>query len=85
MLPRQDDYDAVPYPCAAYVHTHPNQLAVMALLHGLDPAPVDRCRVLEIGCNDAGNLIPMAYAIPGSEFVGFDLAAEPIERARQAH
>jgi len=54
----------------------------MAILHGLSPAPVDRCRVLEVACGDGANLIPMAYAIPGSEFVGFDLAQLPIERGQ---
>ena len=55
----------------------------MAILHGLSPAPVDRCRVLEIGCNEGANLIPMAYALPRSEFVGFDLAATPVERGQK--
>jgi hypothetical protein len=54
----------------------------MAILHGLSPAPVERCRVLEIACGDGANLIPMAYGIPGSEFVGFDLAGAPIERGQ---
>jgi SAM-dependent methyltransferase len=55
----------------------------MAILHGLEPAPVERCRVLEVACNEGSNLIPMAYAIPGSEFVGFDLAGSPIERGQE--
>jgi methyltransferase-like protein len=54
----------------------------MAILHGLSPASVERCRVLEIACSDGANLIPMAYAIPSSEFVGFDLAGLPIERGQ---
>lgn len=54
----------------------------MAILHGLSPAPVGHCRVLEIACGDGANLIPMAYAIPGSEFVGFDLAGAPILRGQ---
>jgi SAM-dependent methyltransferase len=82
MAIEQDAYDAVAYPGYAYPATHPDRLAVMAMLHGLDPAPVERCRVLEIGCNEGANLIPMAYAIPGSEFVGFDVAALPIARGR---
>jgi len=73
-----DVYDLVEYPAFAYQNTHPGKLAAMAILHGLQPAPVTGCRVLEIGCNAAANLIPMAYALPGSEFVGFDLAAAPI-------
>lgn len=78
----QNPYDAVPYPSLASPLTHPDRLAAMATLHGLSPAPVESCRVLEIGCSDGGNLIPMAYAIPGSEFVGFDLAHSPIERGQ---
>jgi SAM-dependent methyltransferase/methyltransferase-like protein len=54
----------------------------MAILHGLKPAPVERCRVLDVGCNQGGNLIPMAYAIPHSEFVGFDSARLPAQRAQ---
>jgi methyltransferase-like protein/ubiquinone/menaquinone biosynthesis C-methylase UbiE len=54
----------------------------MAILHGLSPAPVDRCRVLEVACSEGANLIPMAYAIPAGEFVGFDLAQLPIERGQ---
>jgi SAM-dependent methyltransferase len=55
----------------------------MAVLHGLSPTPVDKCRVLEVACGNGANLIPMAYAMPGSEFVGFDLARLPIERGQE--
>ena len=75
-------YDAVTYPAQPYADTHPNRLATMALLHGLRSAPAERCRVLEVGCNAGANLIPMAYALRGSEFVGFDLAAAPIARGQ---
>jgi SAM-dependent methyltransferase len=54
----------------------------MAILHGLTPAPIEHCRVLEIACSEGANLIPMAYAMPSSEFVGFDLAGEPIARGQ---
>jgi methyltransferase-like protein len=76
---QKDAYDIVAYPGFSYPDTHPDRLAAMAILHGLSPAPVDRCRVLEIACGEGANLIPMAYAIPGSEFIGFDLASSPIE------
>jgi cyclopropane fatty-acyl-phospholipid synthase-like methyltransferase len=35
--------------------------------------------VLELGCGDGGNLIPMAFNLPGSEFVGVDLAPSAIK------
>jgi SAM-dependent methyltransferase len=79
----EDAYDAVAYPSFPYPDTHADHLATMAILHGLDPAPVEQCRVLEIACNEGANLIPMAYAIPGSEFVGFDLAGLPIKRGQE--
>jgi methyltransferase-like protein len=73
-------YDAVTYPGYAYEQTHPDRLATQATLFGMAPAPPAACRVLEIGAGDGGNLIPMALGLPGSEFVGIDLAAEPVAR-----
>lgn len=83
MQSARDAYDAYAYPAYSYPDTHPNRLAVMATLHGLSPAPVERCRVLEVGCNEGANLIPMAYAIPQSEFVGIDVARKPVERGQE--
>jgi methyltransferase-like protein/2-polyprenyl-3-methyl-5-hydroxy-6-metoxy-1,4-benzoquinol methylase len=72
------DYDAVPYPSYAIQQSHPDRLATVAALFGMRPAPVPRCRVLELGCADGGNLIPMAAALPQSQFVGIDLSARQI-------
>jgi SAM-dependent methyltransferase len=80
---RPNPYDAVAYPGMPNAGTHPDNLAAMATLHGLTPPPVERCRVLEIACGNGSNLIPMAYAIPTSEFVGFDLARLPVERGQR--
>jgi len=81
----ETSYDTVPYPTGSYSQTHPDRLATVATLLGLSPAPPGRCRVLEIGCGNGGNLIPMAFAMPGSTFTGIDLAATPIaEGARLA-
>lgn len=78
----ENTYDSIPYPTFPRLATHPDRMAAVALLFGMEPAPVDRCRVLEIGCGDAGNLLPMAYALPRSRFLGIDLAEDPIARAR---
>ncbi|MEA2220733.1 MAG: hypothetical protein QOJ35_3359 [Solirubrobacteraceae bacterium] len=75
-------YDDVPYPGRSFAQTHPNRLATMATLFGLDPAPPAACRVLELGCGDGGNLIPMAVDLPSSTFVGIDSSAHAIARAR---
>ena len=76
-------YDTVPYPTFAQRQTHPDRLAVQATLLGMEPAPVERCRVLEFACGDGANLVPMAFHLPGSEFIGVDRAGAPIERARR--
>jgi SAM-dependent methyltransferase len=78
----ENTYDSIPYPTFPRLATHPDRMAAVALLFGMEPAPVDRCRVLEIGCGNAGNLLPMAYALPRSRFLGIDLAEDPIAHAR---
>ena len=75
-------YDQVPYRGQAIAQTHPDRLATLAALFGMKPAAADRCRVLEIGCGNGRNLVPMAYALPESRFVGIDLAAQPIAVGR---
>jgi SAM-dependent methyltransferase len=76
-------YDAIAYPGHPFAQTHPDRLATIATLFGLAPAPPDECRVLELGCGDAGNLAPMALALPASRFVGIDAAPGAIARARR--
>ena len=71
-------YDKVLYPSYTHTQTHPDRLATLATLLGMKPAPVERCSVLELGCGNGSNLVPMAYGLPESEFTGIDLAARPI-------
>lgn len=75
-------YDEIRYPGLPYAHTHPDRLAAMAAMRGLAPAHPERCRVLEVGCGDGRNLVPLAYALPGSEFMGIDIASGAIAAAR---
>jgi methyltransferase-like protein/2-polyprenyl-3-methyl-5-hydroxy-6-metoxy-1,4-benzoquinol methylase len=77
-----DPYDTVPYPSAPFTQTHPDRLATLAILLGMTPAPVERCRVLELGCGDGSNLIPMAFSLPESEFFGLDRAEGAIRQGR---
>ncbi len=69
-------YDEVPYESNPFPQSHPDRLAVMAMLFGMKPKPIDRCRVLELGCAAGGNLIPMAAGLPDSQFVGIELSAK---------
>lgn len=77
-------YDEVRYRTLPLSQTHPDRLATVATLLGMTPQPVARCRVLEIGCGDGSNLIPLAYAFPESRFVGFDLARSAVTRGTTA-
>jgi SAM-dependent methyltransferase len=73
-------YDQISYPGRPYESTHPAHLATLGVLYGMSPASATRCRVLELGCGIGGNLLPMAYLYPDSEFVGVDLAQGEIEQ-----
>lgn len=76
-------YDKVLYPSYTRIQTHPDRLATISRLLGMQPAPVEKCRVLELGCGNGSNLVPIAYSLPESEFVGVDLAERPIETAHR--
>ena len=80
--PIQQAYDQIPYTSMCNPRTHPDVLAVSAMLAGLNPPPIARCRVLEIGCASGGNLLPMAQTIPQGTFVGIDLSPRQIDSAR---
>jgi methyltransferase-like protein/SAM-dependent methyltransferase len=75
-------YDEVPYPSYPFAQTHPDRLATIATLFGMTPAPVECCRVLELGCAAGGNLIPMAATLSESRFVGIDRSGKQIADGR---
>jgi methyltransferase-like protein len=75
-------YDRVPYPAGSQHHTHPDRLATLAVLHGLEPAPPEACRLLELACADGGNLVAMAHDLPESRFEGVDLSPRQIADGR---
>ncbi len=79
----QTSYDLVAYPRYTHPQTHPHRIGAIGSLFGLVPAPADHCRVLELGCGHGNNLVPMAWSLPNSEFVGIDLAAQPIAEGQQ--
>src|SRR5262249_35555116 len=76
-------YEELPYTRNPFYSTHPDCLAAVALLHGLQPPPVTCCRVLELGCASAGNLAPMAQGLPDSQFVGIDLSPRQIAQGQE--
>lgn len=76
-------YDQVPYAFYSFPESHPRRLQAVAHLFGLEaPAPAE-CRILELGCAVGGNIVPMAYSLPGAKLVGIDLVPSQIETARK--
>ena len=80
---KEISYDEVQYPMRSFPSSHPDHLAVIGTLFGMNPVPVDCCRVLELGCAQGGNLIPMAQQYPESEFLGVDLSEKQVEVGRK--
>ena len=77
------DYNVVPYESMPFPQSEPSRLAGLARLFGLDPPPVSRARVLELGCASGGNLIPLAARFPEARFVGLDLSARHVAEGRE--
>jgi methyltransferase-like protein/SAM-dependent methyltransferase len=80
----QNNYDEVPYESVAFPQTQPGKMATVAALFGMTPAPVTKCRVLELGCASGFNIIPMAATLPDSRFVGVDLSPRQVAEGQEA-
>jgi len=76
-------YDEVPYDSFPFAQSHPNRLATIAKLFGMQPAPLATCRVLELGCAAGGNLIPLAATMPQAHFKGVDASQRQIAQGSQ--
>ena len=61
---------AFPIKSHPFAQTHPDRLAVIATLLGMQPPPIETARVLELGCASGGNLLPMAEQFPQARFLG---------------
>jgi len=76
-------YNDIAYTSYPNFASHPDHLASVATLFGLDVAPVATARVLELACGDGTNLLPAAAALPQATFVGVDFASRPLDVARR--
>jgi methyltransferase-like protein/predicted O-methyltransferase YrrM len=70
-----DFYDELTYETNPFPETHPGNLAVLGSLFGISTVDPQQCRVLELGSATGGNIIPMAWHLPQSEFVGVELSS----------
>ncbi len=80
----QDSYDEVPFGSSIHPACHPGTLAIVATLFGLRPPDVATCRVLEIGCAEGGNLIPIAAQLPRASLLGIDGSEVQVRAGRAA-
>lgn len=78
-----DSYNEVAYVSDAQPQTHPDRLATLGHLHGLSPADVRTCRVLELGCGNGGNLLAAALTLPDATFVGIDVAEQAVREGQE--
>ena len=76
-------YGTVPYFSLPHAASDPDRAAVVAWLHGLDPADIDSARILELGCGDGGNLLTLAAARPEATLRGFDAEPAAIQRGSE--
>ncbi len=77
-------YDTMPYPSKFFLQTHPDRLATIGTIFGMNAPNVKTCRVLELGCGNGSNLIAHGFNLPTAEFVGIDLAETHIIEGKQA-
>src|SRR5689334_14351730 len=76
-------YDQVPYPNDPFPQSHPDRIATIATLFGMKPAPLDNCRILELGTGRGANITGMAASLPGAKCVGVELSKRQNDEAMQ--
>lgn len=76
-------YNAISYPGVVSPNTRPDHLSLCSLWHEGPRPPLNAFRLIEIGCGDAANLLPIAFYNPESVFIGIDNAEAELDRARK--
>ncbi len=80
-MPTLDSYDDLPYESLSLPDTHPDYLRAIASLYGVKAAPLETCRVLELGCAGGGNILPLAWYQPSCQVTGVELAQQHVREA----
>jgi len=74
-------FDELPYLSLPIEWTAPERLALASILHGGPRPPLETYRVLELGCADGANLLPLAAYRKHAYFVGVDGSQTQINSA----
>jgi SAM-dependent methyltransferase len=83
MVPASTPYDELAYKSSPIEWTAPERLALTSLVHGGPRPRLDSYRVLELGCGNGSNLLPLAYYRRVSTFVGIDGALSHFKVAEE--
>ena len=78
-----NSYNEVIYKSQAIPEIHLGHLSSIASLFGLAVPKLEGARVLELGSGTGGNLIPMAFSMPNTYFLGIDYASKQVEEGRK--
>jgi SAM-dependent methyltransferase len=78
----RDRYAEITYPGGAFPQTHPARHAAIARLFGVPAPDVRTARVLEVGCAQGYNLLPLAARFPEARFVGVDFSDHELAHGR---
>lgn len=79
----KSSYDDFLYISKAFPNTNINILSAKARIYGLDSAPIDGARVLELGSSCGGNIIPQALYYPEATFTGIDLSPVQVQHGNE--
>ena len=79
-----DEYDLVPWDAHAIPATRPGHLALLSSLAGGPRPKLEGCRILEVGCANGANLLPLTFYRPDISALGVDTSSVQIEQARSA-
>lgn len=78
----EPSYEEIPYEGRPVPASAPASLALTARAHGGPRPSLEAARVLELGCGDGANLLPLAFHHPGWSLVGVDTSERAIAAAR---
>lgn len=79
----KNSYNELAYTPQAYRETAVERLELIAKIRGLEPASSANSNILELGCGQGMNLIPMAFRNPQSQFLGIDFSENQINFAKK--
>ncbi len=77
-------YEALRYPGRPFDFSHPDRLAAVGRLSGLETPEVETARILELCCGAGWNALGMAWQLPNARVVAVDACGPPMDDARAA-